>query len=103
MPQAQRSLEPFCVFLRQCVAFSWALSQPLLDSKYPFISSWTRPYVPTSASCLLSYDSSRGPPDDAYILSTLIEAYEREHYPIELPDPVEAIKFRLEQQGKDSH
>ncbi len=36
------------------------------------------------------------------ILATLIEAYEREHYPIDLPDPVEAIKFRLEQAGKDS-
>ena len=36
------------------------------------------------------------------ILATLIEAYEQEHHPIELPDPIEAIKFRLEQKGKDS-
>jgi HTH-type transcriptional regulator / antitoxin HigA len=36
------------------------------------------------------------------VLATLIEAYERKHYPINLPDPVEAIKFRLEQEGKDS-
>ena len=35
------------------------------------------------------------------ILVTLVEAYEREHFPIDLPDPIEAIKFRLEQQGKD--
>lgn len=40
--------------------------------------------------------------DELDILTTLIEAYEREHYPIDLPDPIEAIKFRLEQQGKDS-
>ena len=40
--------------------------------------------------------------DELDILTTLIEAYEREHYPVELPDPVEAIKFRLEQTGKDS-
>ena len=40
--------------------------------------------------------------DELDILTTLIEAYEREHYPIDLPDPVEAIKFRLEQKGKDS-
>ncbi len=40
--------------------------------------------------------------DELDILATLIEAYEREHYPIELPDPIEAIKFRLEQKGKDS-
>jgi HTH-type transcriptional regulator/antitoxin HigA len=33
------------------------------------------------------------------ILVTLVEAYEREHYPIDFPDPVEAIKFRMEQQG----
>jgi len=40
--------------------------------------------------------------DELDILATLIEAYEREHYPIDLPDPIEAIKFRLEQKGKDS-
>src|ERR671922_2405734 len=33
------------------------------------------------------------------ILATLIEAYEDEHYPMDPPDPIEAIKFRLEQQG----
>lgn len=40
--------------------------------------------------------------DELDVLATLIEAYEREHYPMDLPDPVEAIKFRLEQEGKDS-
>ena len=35
------------------------------------------------------------------VLVPLIEAYEREHYPIDFPDPIDAIKFRLEQQGKD--
>ena len=40
--------------------------------------------------------------DELDILAILIEAYEQEHYPIELPDPIEAIKFRLEQKGKDS-
>jgi HTH-type transcriptional regulator/antitoxin HigA len=33
------------------------------------------------------------------VLVTLIEAYEEEHYPIDPPDPIEAIKFRMEQQG----
>lgn len=33
------------------------------------------------------------------IMITLIEAFERKHYPIEAPDPVEAIRFRMEQQG----
>lgn len=33
------------------------------------------------------------------VLVTLVEAYEREHYPLDLPDPVEAIKFEMEQRG----
>jgi HTH-type transcriptional regulator/antitoxin HigA len=33
------------------------------------------------------------------ILATLIDAYEGEHYPMDPPDPIEAIKFRMEQQG----
>jgi HTH-type transcriptional regulator/antitoxin HigA len=33
------------------------------------------------------------------VLATLIDAFEAEHYPMEPPDPVEAIKFRMEQQG----
>lgn len=35
--------------------------------------------------------------DEMELLSLLVEKYEREHYPIEVPDPVEAIKFRMEQ------
>ncbi len=31
------------------------------------------------------------------VLATLVEAYERKHFPMDLPDPVEAIKFRMEQ------
>ena len=37
--------------------------------------------------------------DELEILGMLIEKYEKEHYPIELPDPIEAIKFRMEQMG----
>ena len=33
------------------------------------------------------------------ILAILIEKYEDEHYPIEAPDPIAAIKFRMEQLG----
>jgi HTH-type transcriptional regulator/antitoxin HigA len=33
------------------------------------------------------------------VLATLVDAYEREHVPIDPPDPIEAIKFRMEQQG----
>jgi HTH-type transcriptional regulator/antitoxin HigA len=35
--------------------------------------------------------------DEAEILSLLIENYENEHYPIESPDPIEAIKIRMEE------
>ena len=33
------------------------------------------------------------------ILATLVDAYENEHYPMDPPDPIEAIKFRMEQRG----
>ena len=33
------------------------------------------------------------------VLVTLVEAYEQKHYKVEPPDPVEAIKFRMEQLG----
>lgn len=37
--------------------------------------------------------------DELDILVTLIEKYERIHYPIPEPDPIEAIKFMMEQNG----
>jgi len=40
-------------------------------------------------------DSPEG--DEAEVLSILIEKYEDQHYPIDSPDPIEAIKFRMEQ------
>jgi len=33
------------------------------------------------------------------VLATLVDAYEAKHYPMDPPDPIEAIKFRMEQQG----
>ena len=33
------------------------------------------------------------------VLATLVDAYEAEHYPMDPPDPIEAIKFRMEQRG----
>jgi HTH-type transcriptional regulator / antitoxin HigA len=50
------------------------------------------------------WDSPKGSAgsDELDILATLIEAYERQHYPMDPPSPIEAIKFRLEQQGKDT-
>ena len=33
------------------------------------------------------------------VLTTLVESYERDHFPMDLPNPVEAIKFHMEQKG----
>jgi HTH-type transcriptional regulator / antitoxin HigA len=46
-------------------------------------------------------DAKPGAPeyDELEILSTLVEAYEEKHCPILPPDPVEAIKFRMDQLG----
>ena len=37
--------------------------------------------------------------DDAELLMFLISSYEERHYKIDAPDPIEAIKFRMEQMG----
>ena len=42
-------------------------------------------------------DSSEGEKLD--VLVTLVEAYEAKHYPLDLPDPVAAIKFEMERKG----
>jgi HTH-type transcriptional regulator / antitoxin HigA len=49
------------------------------------------------------WGATQGTPegDELEVLTTLVEAFESKHYPIDLPDPIEAIKFRLEQEGKD--
>ncbi len=47
------------------------------------------------------FDSKQGSKngDELEILGVLIEHYENEHFPIGLPSPVDAIKFRMEQLG----
>ncbi|MDN4165893.1 transcriptional regulator [Cytophagales bacterium LB-30] len=42
-------------------------------------------------------DSPEG--DELDLLVTLVEVYEMKHYPIAPPDPIDAIKFRMEQMG----
>jgi HTH-type transcriptional regulator / antitoxin HigA len=48
-----------------------------------------------------SWGAKSGTPagDRLDVLATLIDAYEAAHYPMDPPDPIEAIKFRMEQQG----
>ena len=47
------------------------------------------------------FDAKKGTKegDELEILSILIDKYESEHFPIGMPDPIEAIKFRMEQMG----
>ncbi|TXT38556.1 MAG: hypothetical protein FD135_2821 [Comamonadaceae bacterium] len=54
-----------------------------------------------AVSKLIDLDPERFTPDGdrLAILGLMVEAYEAEHYPIAPPDPIEAIKFRMDQQG----
>lgn len=47
------------------------------------------------------FDAKKGTDqgDELEILSILIDKYESDNFPIDLPDPIEAIKFRMEQMG----
>lgn len=58
-------------------------------------------YQKTLERLELIFDSKKGSPegDELEILGILIEKYENEHFPIGFPDPIEAIKFRMEQMG----
>jgi HTH-type transcriptional regulator/antitoxin HigA len=49
----------------------------------------------------LIFDAKKGSSEgnELEVLGLLIEQYENEHFPIEFPDPIEAIKFRMEQMG----
>lgn len=48
---------------------------------------------------LMSAKANTPEGDRLDVLTTLVEAYERLHFPMDLPDAVEAIKFRMEQSG----
>jgi HTH-type transcriptional regulator/antitoxin HigA len=52
-------------------------------------------------TALMESDPDLGTPDGDRldVLATLVQAYEIKHHPIEPPDPIEAIKFRIEQGG----
>lgn len=49
----------------------------------------------------LIFDAKKGSSqsDELEVLAILIDTYENEHFPIGMPDPIEAIKFRMEQMG----
>lgn len=60
-----------------------------------------RDYAQALTRLELTFDAKKGTPkgDELEILGMLVDNYENEHFPIGFPDPVEAIKFRMEQLG----
>ncbi len=58
-------------------------------------------YEQAVARLEIIFDSKKGTAegDELEILGMLIDNYENKHFPIEFPDPIEAIKFRMEQLG----
>ena len=60
-----------------------------------------RDYTQALERLELIFDSKKGSSDgdELEVLSFLIEKYEDEHFPVGMPDPIEAIKFRMEQLG----
>jgi HTH-type transcriptional regulator/antitoxin HigA len=53
----------------------------------------------------LLFDAAENTPeyDRLDILSTLVEAYEKKHFPIDLPDPIEAIQYYMDTRGWSRH
>ena len=58
-------------------------------------------YQQALARLEIIFDSKKGSPkgDELDILGMLVDNYENENFPVGFPDPVEAIKFRMEQLG----
>jgi HTH-type transcriptional regulator / antitoxin HigA len=58
-------------------------------------------YQNAMARLEIIFDAKPGTPqgDELEVLGILIDKYEQEHFPIDFPDPIEAIKFRMEQMG----
>ena len=52
-------------------------------------------------SALIDLDPDRDSPEGERleVIGTLVQAYEAEHYPLDPPDPIEAIRFRMDQSG----
>lgn len=63
----------------------------------------TRDYHKALKRLEIIFDSKKGTSegDEVEILGMLIEQYENTYFPIDNPDPIEAIKFRMEQMGYD--
>lgn len=69
--------------------------------KQPYSIKTKEEYTQTLERLEVVFESKQGTPEDdeLEILGRLIEECENEHFPIDFPDPIEAIKFRMEQLG----
>ncbi|HRN37183.1 MAG TPA: helix-turn-helix domain-containing protein [Flavobacteriales bacterium] len=58
-------------------------------------------YQQALARLELIFDAKKGTKqgDELEVLAILVDTYENEHFPIGMPDPIEAIKYRMEQMG----
>ncbi len=67
----------------------------------PKILKTEKEYDAARARLAEIFDAEPGTPEgeEAELWAVLIEKYEEVHYPIDMPDPIEAIKFRDEQMG----
>ena len=67
----------------------------------PKVIKTKREYAAALARVEALMDAKPGSPkeEELELWSLLVERYEQEHFPIDVPDPVEAIKFRMEQEG----
>ncbi len=76
------------------------LSQTTMDIK-PIRTKTNHRAALRLVSRLVDLDPARGTPDGDMldVMSTLVAAYEAKHIPIALADPIEAIKFRMDQRG----
>ena len=72
---------------------SYAIRPIRTDADYRVALTLVAPYFDNEPEV----DSDAGAHFEAML--TLIEAYEAKHYPMSPPDPIEAILFRMEQQG----
>jgi HTH-type transcriptional regulator / antitoxin HigA len=52
---------------------------------------------------LMGAEASTPEVDELDVLATLVSLYEQEHHPVDLPDPITAIRFRMEQAGLTAH
>ncbi len=76
------------------------MQQVFSDMKLKIIRT-KKDYLQALERLELIFDAKKGTPegDEVEILGMFIEQYENGHFPIDLPDPIEAIKFRREQLG----